>query len=243
MTIARTRPYLRRLPRTSLPAGLVAVAGLLALTPAASLAAVPPVYSNIPSSLPGNVPSVAAKKTTSTREFGDLVRLAGTERSSGNLLLTVVMSIWACESGGGTSCTSTPDDTWSQSLTLRIYSVDRSATVPAPGAVLVSTTQTFALPYRPSYDPSGICATRDSTGWYYAASDTCFAGMAHPVTFALPAGVTLTDEIIWTVAFNTAHRGFSPTGVEGPWDSLNLGVQTFPGQPAYGTDVNRVRRS
>jgi hypothetical protein len=39
-----------------------------------------------------------------------------------------------------------------------------------------------------------------------------------------------------TVAFNTAHHGYAPTGVNGPWNSLNVGVKTF-GEPAHGVDV------
>ena len=206
-----------------------------ALLPAASLAAVPPVYSNVPSSLPGNVPSVGYE-ATSTSEFGDLVQLAGSQRSSGNLPVTVVMSIWACETGGDATCVTTPGATWSQPLTLNIYAVDRSAAVPAPGTLLTSATHTFDLPYRPSFDPSGPCAGK-STGWYQASSATCFNGFAYPARFALPAGVTLPDEIIWTVAFNTAHHGYAPTGVNGPWNSLNVGVKTFGGEPAYGVDV------
>lgn len=57
------------------------------------------------------------------------------------------------------------------------------------------------------------------------------------VTFTLPGGVTLPDQLIWGVAFNTADYGNAPTHKDGPWNSLNVGADTLPGQPAVGTDV------
>ena len=206
-----------------------------AIAPASSAAAVPPAYSNIPAALPGNVPSVGYE-ATGTAEFGDYVRLSGSERSAANLPVTVVMSIWACESGGSTSCTTTPGATWAQPLTLKVCSVDTSGPVPAVGTTLVNVTKTFDLPYRPSYDPAGPCAAISSTGWYQASSNTCYNGLAHAVTFTLP-NVTLPDDVIWTISFNTANAGYSPLHVDGPWNSLNVGAKTFAGQPAYGTDV------
>jgi hypothetical protein len=57
------------------------------------------------------------------------------------------------------------------------------------------------------------------------------------VTFYLPAGKTLPTKLIWGIAYNTQHYGANPVGTDGPWNSLNVGTQTFDGQPTYGTDV------
>jgi hypothetical protein len=219
-------------------AAAAAVVALMAFVAAPAIAAgAPPAYSNIPAALPGNVPSVGFE-ATSTSEFGDFVQLeAATTRSRAALPVTVVMSIWACESGGNATCQTTPGAGWSQAITLKMYAVDESGAVPAVGAQLLSTTRTFVLPYRPSYDPAGPCAARSSTGWYFAASDACYNGLAHPITFGLPAGADLPDRIIWTISYNTSHHGYSPTGVSGPWDSLNVGARTFSGEPSRGTDV------
>jgi hypothetical protein len=212
----------------------------LALVAGPAAAAAPPVYNSIPTTLPGNVPSVSFE-ATQTREFGDYIGLAGTERASANVPVTVVMSIWACETGGwtGTDCTTTPGATWAQPLTLTIYTVDHtSPTVPAAGSVVLTTTQTFNLPYRPSWDPSGPCPVNGNYHpWHSTVDDGCWNGLAHAVTFTLPAGLTLPDELIWGISFNTQHYGPSPEPVSGPYNSLNVGVKTFPGQPSYGTDV------
>jgi hypothetical protein len=215
----------------------IAVAAL-ALVAGPAAAAAPPVYSSIPTTLPGNVWSVGFE-ATSTSQLGDYIALAGTERSSENLPVTVVMSIWACQEGGwtGADCTTTPGATWAQPLTLTIYKVDHSAAIPAAGEVVLTTTQTFDLPYRPSYDPNGPCKALESTGWYSTTENHCYNGLAHEVTFTLPGGKTLPDELIWSISYNTGSHGFPPIGKTGPYDSLNVGTQTFDGQPSYGSDV------
>lgn len=59
--------------------------------------------------------------------------------------------------------------------------------------------------------------------------------------------VALPDEVIWTVAYNTTHYGAVPIGelpacfsASGgcPYDSFNVGAQSFLGAPYAGTDVD-----
>jgi hypothetical protein len=224
--------------RVAFCAGIVVASLALAAAPAA-VAAEPPAYDSIPTTLPGNVPSVSFE-ATSTSEFGDYIALAGTDRASDDLPVTIVMSIWACETGGSTGddCTTTPGDTWAQPLTLTIYNVDHSATVPAAGSVVLTTTQTFDLPYRPSYEPSGPCPVSGNYHpWHSTVDNGCYNGLAHEVTFTLPSGHTLPDELIWGISFNTQNYGSAPTGKSGPYNSLNVGTKTFSGEPSYGADV------
>ena len=210
----------------------------LAFAVGPALAAGPTVFRNIAATLPGNVPSEAFE-ATSTSEFGDLIQLGAGERASGNLPVTVVMSSWACESGGNATCQTTPGATWSQPLTLSLYAVDSSGTVPvAVKPALLQTTQTLAIPYRPSRDSTGHCQASGFYPWYSTAENACYSGLAHPVTFTLPAGITLPDQLIWSIAFNTENHGYAPLGKSGPWNSLNVGAQTFAGQPSVGTDVD-----
>jgi hypothetical protein len=221
----------------TLTVSVAVVTSALTFAAGPALAAGPTVFRNIATTLPGNVPSEAFQ-ATSTSEFGDLIQLGAGERASGNLPVTVVMSSWACESGGDDTCETTPGATWNQPLTLSLYAVDNSGTVPAAvKPALLQTTQTFAIPYRPSRDSTGHCQASGRYPWYSAAEDTCYSGLAHPVTFTLPAGITLPDQLIWSIAFNTETHGYAPLGTSGPWNSLNVGAKTFSGQPSVGTDV------
>lgn len=207
----------------------------LAVVAGPAAAASPPVYNSIPDTLPGNVVSVGFQ-ATSTSEFGDYITFGGTERARANLPVTVVMSIWACQTGGMDTCATTPGATFAQPLTLTIYAVDHSGAVPATGTQLLQTTQTFNLPYRPSRDDTGHCQASGFYPWYSTAEGICYSGLAHEVTFTLPAGPNLPSEVIWSIAFNTETHGYNPTGVSGPYNSLNVGAQTFASEAFSGTD-------
>jgi hypothetical protein len=61
----------------------------------------------------GNVVSLGYQ-SDSVSEFGDLIQLGPGERSSAKLPVTVIMSIWACETGGMATCETTPGATWDQ---------------------------------------------------------------------------------------------------------------------------------
>jgi hypothetical protein len=122
-------------------------------------------------------------------------------------------------------------------LTLKLYSVKSSDGTPATDQLLLTKDQTFALPYRPSRDAIGNCPASGFYPWWSDAEKHCYSGMAHAVTFALPGGVTLPDQLIWSISFNTQTHGYVPVGADGPWNSLNVGAETFPSQPAVGTDV------
>ena len=89
-----------------------AIATILGVCAFTALAAAPGasatvVYNNVPKPLPGNVVSQAFE-ATSTSEFGGQVSFAGTARH--NPRLSVVMSSWACQSGGASTgdCSTTP---------------------------------------------------------------------------------------------------------------------------------------
>jgi hypothetical protein len=224
----------------NLTASAAIFAATLAIAAGPALAAAPTVFRNFPTTLPGNVSSHSFE-AQSTSEFGDLIQLADGERARANLPVTVVMSSWGCETGGNATCTTTPGATWNQDLTLNIYSVKDVAGTPTADALLLTQTQTFAIPYRPSFVPDGPCPADVANGyyrWYSPAEDTCYNGLAHPVAFTLPPGADLPTELIWSIAFNTADYGAIPKHVNGPWNSLNVGAKTFAGQPAIGTDVD-----
>jgi hypothetical protein len=228
-TIARARAIGLRIA-----IGSAAAAATLTLAAGPAAASTPPAFDNIPTTLPGNVASVGFE-ATQTSEFGDYIVLGGTERARAALPVTVVMSSWACQSdaGGGPVCTTTPGATFAQPLTLTIYGVDHSGSVPAAGLALLHVDHTFNIPYRPSYDPNDTCPSHQ---WRNAADGKCYSGIAHEVTFTLPSGANLPNELIWSISYNTGSNGYHPTGDQTkPYNSLNVSAQT-EGAPSFGSE-------
>jgi hypothetical protein len=201
---------------------LIAIAALAALViaPAASADV---VYDNIASPQPSNVASLGYE-ATSTSEWGGQVELAGTARKDPKV--TVLMSSWGCQSGGGATCVTAPGANFTLPITLKLYSVNPNQSA---GAAIATSTKTFAIPFRPTTDPTcpGGTAWRDGAG-------TCFNGFATPITFNLAGeGITLPKNVIVTIAYNTTHHGYSPRGTQPcgsncGYDSLNVGAETVP---------------
>jgi hypothetical protein len=176
------------------------------------------VYNHNPTPLPPNVASLGYQ-ATQTSEFGDDVFLAGTDRHAGSA--TVVMSDFAKRS----SFPSMPAAGWNHPITLNLYAVDHSGLNPALGASLGSVTQTFLIPWRPEH-------TAGCPGDSWLAGDgNCYNGLAFKITFDLrPLSLTLPNEVIVGVAFNTNTWGYHPIGLPGPYESLNVGLAE--GMPA-----------
>ena len=173
-------------------------------------------FNTIPDPLAGNYPS-QPYQAQQTAEFGDHIRLAGTDRLLNSVMIT--MSSWACQSGGWTTqdCVTAEGAGYTHPLTLNIYAVDDSGGTPATGALLATVTQDTFIPFRPSANPA--CTTNG--GW----GANCFSGYAFNVTFDMSAlNLVLPDEIIYGLAFNTQTWGYNPIGVDGPYTSLNFAL-------------------
>ncbi len=186
------------------------------------------VYDAIPNPLPPNVASLGFQ-ATSTSEFGDYVHLAGTDRILS--AVTVTMSDWALYSTYSSDpLYSGNSATWSHPITLNIYasSLDEDG---VPDTLLATTTQNVTIPWRP--EASVGCGTA-----WLASDAQCYNGFAFNITFDMSSlNVTLPDEVIVGVAYNTQSYGLAPIGVAGPYNSLNVGVPG--GQTAsVGTDDN-----
>jgi len=178
------------------------------------------IYDSIPAPLPPNVPSLGYQ-AQQTSEFGDLIQFAGTGRALTQV--TLVMSAWALASTYGSL---TP--TWNHPITLNLYNVDNSGANPAPGALIATQTQTFAIPWRPEADPT--CP--GGTAWR-ASNGNCYNGYAFQITFDF-TGTTVPNQIIYGVAYNTNTWGYAPIGQPGPYESLNFGLATVA--PTTGTN-------
>ncbi len=176
--------------------------------------------------LPGNLPSQPFQ-AQQTAEFGDLVQLAGTNRVLRSA--TVTMSDWAKAS----DYPSLPATGWTHPITFNVYKVDNAGAPPALGSLIGSVTQTQTIPWRPEADTAKCGAT--STAWYSAADNKCYNGLAFNVTFDLSTVGTVPDKIIYGIAYNTNTWGAHPIGSPGPYESLNVGLNTA--SPTTGIDV------
>ena len=136
------------------------------------------------------------------------------------------MSDWALASDYPTYPGAT-GPSWSHPITLNLYNVDNSGPNPAPGTVIATRTQTFAIPWRPPADPT--CA---NTTQYRASDGSCQSGIAFTITFDF-TGTTVPDQIIFGIAYNTETYGYMPIGSAGPYISLNNGVAQVP--PTIGS--------
>jgi hypothetical protein len=163
------------------------------------------VYYNLPTSIPQSSPSQGFQ-SGHIAEFGDLIQPAGGAATLTSA--TILMTDWAHEadypSFGDASG-------WSWPITLTLYNVDSSSGTPEPGSVIYSDTQTFKMVWA----PVGHNAQNFLIG------------------FDLP-NVATPSEFIYSIAFNTETFGAAPTGVAGPYISLNVAVNsTAP--PTVGT--------
>lgn len=185
------------------------------------------IYNSIPNPLPQSLPSLGYQ-ATSASEFGDYVRFApGTSRELTNVTMTMVT--WAYQS--------MPESTgfgnalgYTVPMTLKLYNPGGAGNTPSVGSVIATRAITAFIPWRP--EPSGgACG-----GTTYDAGGTCYNGMATNVTFDF-SGVIAPDEVIYGLAFNTETHGYSPTGIPGPYNSLNFGLNDITG-PSVGTDMD-----
>lgn len=196
----------------------------IALASAALSAHATIVYSNLPSTLPGNLPSLGYQ-ATQTAEFGDHIQLAAGPRKLNTV--TITMSDWALASTYNSSAAG-----YNHQLTFNLYNYVNDA---AAGSLIASVTQNAFIPWRPAADPSHCGA--GATQWYSAADNTCYNGLAFNVVFDFSAqNVVLPDDFVFGLAFNTQSYGASPTGQAGPYNSLNYALVS--NAPSVGTDVN-----
>ncbi|MRR32178.1 hypothetical protein EG834_18050, partial [bacterium] len=200
--------------RTKLTTLLISILIMLVLViqPSFKVGALPAtVYDAVSDPLPYNLPSLGFQ-ATSTSEFGDFIHLAGTNRTLGSV--TVTMSIWARNS----EYPSMPSTGFTHPITVNIYAAVPGAPLNTVGALLATLTETKTIPWRPESDPTCPDAGYGA-GFGWRAPDTnCYNGMAFNLTFDMSSlNVTLPDDIIVGVAYNTQTHGAVPLGVAGPY--------------------------
>ena len=216
-----------RIPaRAARPLGaLLALLAVMAITASAASAAT--IYNNRATPKPVNLVSLGFE-ATSTSEFGGLVAFAGTDRSSPTV--TVKMSSWACQNLlGGVNCATVPGSTFAWPITLNVYERNGSE----PGALIATKTETVNVPYRPTANTRHCTLNSEGDVGF---GGPCNHGLAFKVPFVL-TGVTLPNEAIISIAYNTTDYGAAPTHARDIGeDSLNLGLTEPPETPSVGTD-------
>jgi hypothetical protein len=234
----------------AIPIGLVA-----AILPATSVFAATTTSSNVlynslvPS--PGNLPSVGFEATQAA-QFGNEITLT---KSAKVATVVVTMDSWGCQSGSWTddTCSTHAGSTFSEPITLNIFQAPASnpTTQPdtsgsgVPGALIVSVTKTFAIPYRPSANNTK-CIGDESGNWFDSKNGECFPGLATNITFSLTSlKVTLPKTFVYGIAYNTSDYGAAPYGdatachstSEGcGYDSLNIGLSQDPDNVNKGSN-------
>lgn len=168
-------------------------------------------------------------QATQTAEFGDYVNLAGTARKLNTV--TVTMSDWAMFSDYTSDARySANSATWTHPITVNVYS-SHLGTNGVPDTLLGTVTKNVRIPWRPA---GPVCPT-DATAWM-ASDGQCYHGISFNAKFDLSSlHVTLPDDVIVGVAYNTNTWGYNPIGLPGPYESLNVGVE---GSATVGTDVS-----
>lgn len=181
------------------------------------------VFNSIPSGPTYNLPSLGYQ-ATQTSEFGPNIQLAsgGGQLSS----ITVGMSNWARESDyealGASPGYYVP-------LTLNLYG---APTAGIPGPLFATQTVNALVPWRPENNPS------DNSVWI-APDSQSYHGLFFTVNFDFSSSnVTLPSNFVLGVAYNTANYGYSPLGVNGPYNSLNVALSSSPAEPTVGALAN-----
>jgi hypothetical protein len=198
---------------------LVALLAVTALTAiGAAAAGAETVYNNVPSKLPGNFASIGLEATSSS-EFGGEIELAGKVRSKPTL--TVVMSSWACETGGvGSGCkTAKPTKAFKVPVTIRVYAVGELDEGP-----IAEQTKSVKMYYRPSETPEKC----ETGGWYDAAEETCYHGYAFPISIKLGKLKKMPRRSVITVAYahsSGATQSMNVAVSEPAENTLSLGAQ------------------
>jgi len=225
-------------------ATILALSGIFSAVPflfpssAAAINSPSVVYDATPSSLPPNVASVGFQ-ATSTSEFGDYIHLGGANRALRTI--TVTMSDWALASNPDniafcsaleSNCTV---NGFNYPITLNVYGSHLGANG-APDTLLATKTQVFNIAWRPEAT-TGPSVCTDPTA-YRAGDGSCYSGIAQNITFDLSSNnVTLPNDVILGVAYNTQSYGTALVGQPGPYNSLNVGVPTSQ-TASVGTDDN-----
>ena len=229
---------------------IAAIAAVIPATVFAAPAATSTVLYNSMAPAPGNLPSIGFEATQAA-EFGNAITLTHSAKLA---TVVVTMDTWGCQTRPSAVCHTNAGAKFNEPITLNIYqapAADPRTQTDAvgsglPGAVIVSVTKTFAIPYRPSANNTK-CIGDEAGDWFDAKLGECFPGMATNITFNLTSlKLTLPTHIVYGIAYNTSDYGANKYGdgtachatAEGcGYDSLNVGLTQDPDNLNVGADT------
>lgn len=191
------------------------------------------VYDALPAVDPATSYPSQPFQAQQTSEFGDYIHLGGTSRVLDKITGTMVT--WARLSEYASDSTyNTNDQNWTHPITVNVYSNHLGANG-APDQLLATVTQDTIIPWRPENNPEKC---PDGFKWYTPAG-TCANGLAFNAEFDLSSlKVTLPNDIIIGIAYNTQTYGEHPIGANGPYNSLNVAVPENQAVHAGSDDSN-----
>ena len=166
---------------------------------------------------------------TASRQSATVASISRATAPQRSHSVTVTLSSWACQTGTWQhqTCQTDTGATFAQPITLTIFDGQHNRTRD-------SSTQTFAVPYRPSASPKCLSGDPSSPGgWYRRRRRRATNGLADVrhlqlLHVTLPSGsadgqlrdLLLREHPRW------GHR--TPSGLASPADSLNVAVTAAP---------------
>ncbi len=189
-------------------------------------------------------------------ELGDQVTLAGTARTL--VSLKVLFNSYGCSVSGhwySGDCVTTSGATFIVPITANIYNPANCSGTPlvCTAAPIATVTTNQTIHFRPSADNVN-CTAADAGKWFNPQGNggggACQNSIVELLTFDFSSqNVTLPNDVIWTVSYNTSHSGYNPIAVplgSGDacesslggcgYDSLNVSTRSYTGAPYAGTD-------
>jgi hypothetical protein len=221
-------------------------------------------YNAIPTDVQHCSPPSWGFEATQTNEFGDEVVLSvpGPGFAGSLHSITVDFQSYGCSDSGHWNtgdCVTTPGATFTVpgGITMNLYDPNGSGGLVTP---IASQTINPNLPFRPSAtaldvncpNPPGDPNAAADSRFKDTISGQCNYSFSVPLTVFFPVGTLLSNNqtVVWTAEFNTTHYGYSPIG-EGEacftanagnpgcgYDSLNVGVKSYPNAPYAGVDLS-----
>ncbi|MFD2256117.1 MBG domain-containing protein [Luteolibacter algae] len=172
------------------------------------------VYQTVPTPLYGSYTSVPLAGSNN-KALGDIINLGGGNRYLESI--DVVLVNWA-KASDWPSLAAQNSAGYYHTISMIIYKRNSSNGLD----LLTQKSQQVLIPWRPEVLDDG--------------TPYPFGGIAFKARFNFPGQDLLGNQLAVLVAYNTRNSGFAPTGVSGPYDALNVGLNGTA--PTIGSDAS-----